>query len=202
MKPSSHSHDATPAKASLPIAMEGGYRRALETARVRTIIVGLLFAVACIGVCLRLAEIATFRDAETRSARFAGLAAPKPSRADIVDRNGELLATTLSYHSLYANPSEVRRPADAARALHGVLPHVSEATLLERLTRSGQFSWIDRQISPRQKAEIMQLGIVGLGSSDGPRALVCRALHLAATEVGARLEGGREGGRRLGAAAG
>jgi cell division protein FtsI (penicillin-binding protein 3) len=163
MTPSMSNAAPPPGFASAPIAMEGGYRRALETARVRMIIVGVLFAVACFGMCLRLAEIATFRDADTRAARQASLAAPKPSRADIVDRNGELLATTLAYHSLYADPSEIRRPAEAARALHVVLPHLSEATLLERLTRTGQFSWIDRQISPKQKAEIMQLGIVGLG---------------------------------------
>lgn len=146
------------------IAMEGAYRRALETARVRMIIVGLLFGLACIGVCLRLAEIATFRDAETRQARAASFAAPKPSRADIVDRNGALLTTTLTSYVLEANVTAInaRDPAAVARRLQPLLPKLSEAELLRRLTRPAKFVQIERQLTPRQMAAIKELGIPGL----------------------------------------
>jgi cell division protein FtsI (penicillin-binding protein 3) len=147
-----------------PIAMEGAYRRALETARVRLIIVGLLFALACVGVCARLAEIATFRDAEIRQARLAGFAVPKAARADIVDRNGELLTTSLTGYTLEANVPEIekRDPAAIARRLAPLLPKLDEAEVLRRLTRPVKFAPIERQLTPRQMAAIRELGIPGL----------------------------------------
>lgn len=147
-----------------PIAMEGGYRRALETARLRIVIVGLLFGFACFGVALRLAEIAAFRDAETPVARQASFAAPKTSRADILDRNGDLLTTTLTTYRLEANVEAVKRrnPEAIARQLDPLLPTMGEAEILRRLTRPAKYVQIERQLSPRQVAAIKELGIPGL----------------------------------------
>ena len=50
-----------------------------------------------------------------------------PYRADIVDRNGELLATTLETYSLYADPRKVWDPVASTEAITSVLPDLDAA---------------------------------------------------------------------------
>jgi cell division protein FtsI (penicillin-binding protein 3) len=85
------------------------------------------------------------------------------ARADIVDRNGVLLATSLVTQSLYANPKLIGDAAATARRLAAVLPGLDEKAVRERLaaeTRS--FVWIRRNLTPRQQYEVNRLGVPGL----------------------------------------
>nr|WP_225908070.1 penicillin-binding protein 2 [Hyphomonas sediminis] len=85
------------------------------------------------------------------------------SRADIVDRNGELLATSVSSWSLWANPSLIWDGADAARQLAGVLPEINEADLAVRLSdQSRKFVWVRRGLTPRQREHVRALGLEGI----------------------------------------
>ncbi len=63
-------------------------------------------------------------------ARFHPAPPPPLGRADIVDRNGKLLATTLDSPSLYANPRQIVDAADATRKLLGALPGLDHAAAL------------------------------------------------------------------------
>jgi len=83
-------------------------------------------------------------------------------RADIVDRNGIVLATTLPVASLYADAREVPNPRAAAQALAGVLPGLDVDELAAKLGSERSFVWIERQLSPRQQYEVNRLGIPGL----------------------------------------
>lgn len=85
------------------------------------------------------------------------------SRADIVDQNGELLATSVVSWSLWANPSLIWDGEDAARQLAEVLPDLNREDLAARLSNSKrQFEWVKRGLTPRQREHVMALGLEGI----------------------------------------
>ena len=88
------------------------------------------------------------------------------SRADIVDRNGVLLATTLATPSLYANPKAVIDSRGAAHQLVQVLPDLNEGEVFAKLTSDKSFVWLKRQLTPRQQDAVNRLGIPGLEFQD------------------------------------
>jgi cell division protein FtsI (penicillin-binding protein 3) len=83
-------------------------------------------------------------------------------RADIVDRNGDLLATSLKTSSLYANARVVLDPQEAADKLVEVLPELNHKDILHRLKSGKGFVWIARHLTPQKQAEIICLGIPGI----------------------------------------
>ena len=96
------------------------------------------------------------------SATSALLRRRSPARADIVDREGRLLATTLDSPSLYADPRQILDVGEAIRAITSVLPDLDPAELHAKLTSNKRFTWIKRRLTPRQQYEINRLGIPGL----------------------------------------
>lgn len=85
------------------------------------------------------------------------------SRPDIVDRNGEVLATDIKTASLFAEPRRIVDADEAIEKLSTVLPDIEvEQTYLKLKSGTG-FVWLKRQLTPKQQAEIMQLGIPGIG---------------------------------------
>jgi cell division protein FtsI (penicillin-binding protein 3) len=81
------------------------------------------------------------------------------ARADIVDRNGEILATNLETSSLYANPRKIDDVEEATRRLIEVLPELSEAEVKNKLSSGRKFVWLKRKLTPREKWEVNALGI-------------------------------------------
>src|SRR5690348_26659 len=69
----------------------------LETCRTRMVATAALFALVFVVVALRLVEIVALAGgaAESHAGRTRAVAAQQVMRADIVDRDGRLLATTL-----------------------------------------------------------------------------------------------------------
>jgi cell division protein FtsI (penicillin-binding protein 3) len=85
------------------------------------------------------------------------------SRPDIIDRNGELLATDIKTFSLYAEPRRIVDADEAIERLLTVLPDLDYEQTYHRLRTDAGFVWLRRQLSPRQEAAIMALGIPGIG---------------------------------------
>jgi cell division protein FtsI (penicillin-binding protein 3) len=83
---------------------------------------------------LRAVQIGLFRPVDEAATAARAAVAPPSKRADIVDRNGQLLATSLVAHSLYADPKRIWDPVEAARALRKVFPEMDEASLVEKLS--------------------------------------------------------------------
>jgi len=146
-----------------PIQLEGVSKLALETGRTRLLVAGLVFALAFLAVGLRLVELGLLREGnEPRVARNETSQPFNAGRADIVDRNGVVLATTLPTHSLYANPRQVRDVEETAAALARVLPEFSPRELAARLSLERSFVWLKRNLTPRQQYEVNRLGLPGL----------------------------------------
>ncbi|MGN6306676.1 MAG: peptidoglycan D,D-transpeptidase FtsI family protein [Mesorhizobium sp.] len=85
------------------------------------------------------------------------------SRPDIVDRNGEVLATDIKTASLYAEPRHIVDADEAIEKLATVLPEIDYEQTYHKLKSGAGFVWLQRQLTPRQQAEILQLGIPGIG---------------------------------------
>ncbi|MGB3538166.1 MAG: penicillin-binding protein 2 [Mesorhizobium sp.] len=85
------------------------------------------------------------------------------SRPDIVDRNGELLATDIKTASLYAEPRHIVDADEAIEKLSTVLPEIDYEQTYNKFKSGAGFVWLQRQLTPKQQNEIMQLGIPGIG---------------------------------------
>jgi len=132
-----------------------------EASRDRTRLVGLAIGLIFVLMAGRGGFLA-LSDAPS-SARANPLMAPLESRADIVDRNGELLATSVVSWSLWANPSVIWSGADAAKQLAGIFPDINEADLAARLSdQNRKFVWVKRGLTPRQREHVVALGLEGL----------------------------------------
>ncbi|MFI3242112.1 MAG: penicillin-binding protein 2 [Alphaproteobacteria bacterium] len=87
-------------------------------------------------------------------------------RADIVDRNGIVLATSLPTVNLYANPSKILNAKETAIKLSAVLPDMLYEDILEKLQRKSKFIYLKRNLTPSQQYQINALGIPGLDFED------------------------------------
>jgi cell division protein FtsI (penicillin-binding protein 3) len=145
------------------LRLDGITKQALDTGRTRLIFSGGLFVLAFLVMALRLVDVTLLRQgAEPRAATGETAGALRMDRADVVDRNGVILATNLDTASLYANPRQVLDTAQAARKLVTVLPELDESELQSRLSSNRAFVWIKRSLTPKQEYEVNRLGIPGL----------------------------------------
>jgi cell division protein FtsI (penicillin-binding protein 3) len=85
------------------------------------------------------------------------------ARPDIVDRNGEVLATDLATASLYAEPKNIVDIDEAVEKLSAALPELNVATLRRDLSSGKGFIWLRREISAQRREAIHDLGIPGVG---------------------------------------
>jgi cell division protein FtsI (penicillin-binding protein 3) len=106
-----------------------------------------------------------------------------PKRADIVDREGRLLATDLMTYSVYVNPSRLKNPKETAKALCRVFTPAECAAIKTNLTSKKHFVWIARHLTPKQFYAINYLGLPGVESFYEPRRIYPKA-RLAAHLIG------------------
>ena len=84
-------------------------------------------------------------------------------KADIVDRNGELLATSLITSSCYADPSVVIDIDETARKLSEISGLPSYETIRKKLSnKEKHFVWIARHVHPKIQEQIMDFGLPGI----------------------------------------
>ena len=135
--------------------------KSLLIARIRLLVILLLFALAAV-VCLgRIAMLGLFES----PARAASLAeALLPSRGEIADRNGVPLARAFPAYALWYNPEAlgegsalVSSPAEVARKLALILPDADEADLRARLS-ANRPGYLQRRLLPEQANRIHALG--------------------------------------------
>ncbi len=146
-----------------PIKLDGVSKMALETGRTRLLVTGFVFALAFLAIGLRLIDLGLLRQGAEPGVAESETGQPfNTGRADIVDRNGVVLATTLPTQSLYADPRQVRNVEETVVALAGVLPDLSPDELAAQLGLERSFVWVKRNLTPRQQYEVNRLGLPGL----------------------------------------
>ncbi|MGL1919428.1 MAG: penicillin-binding protein 2 [Hyphomicrobiales bacterium] len=121
------------------------------------------------GVCLLLfgllfARLITFglNPAEAAAKVVATTAVVEKPRADIVDRNGSILATDIRVPSLFANPQKIENVEETIDQLALVFPDLNWDQMRKRLNSNSRFAWIKREITPEQKVRMHELGIPGM----------------------------------------
>src|ERR1700727_1135227 len=163
-----------PAKSASAAPAEPWRRRALRAilygtkvdrnvkARARVGLAILAFAVVYLIIAARL--IAFGIASESRSAhRVGGGDAIATARPDILDRNGEMLATDVRVPSLYAEPRRLIGVDEADELLTADLPDLDATELRERLSSRRGFVLLKRDITAEQQREIYHQGLPGIG---------------------------------------
>jgi cell division protein FtsI (penicillin-binding protein 3) len=85
------------------------------------------------------------------------------ARPDLVDRNGETLATDIKTASLYAEPRKIVDADEALELLSSVLPDLDQEATYRKLKSGLGFVWLKRQLTPKHQSQIMALGLPGIG---------------------------------------
>jgi len=136
------------------------HEQALDQAKTRLGIVFLFFAVTWTMIGGRLTYLSlSGQDSPSPRAQSNDLPI---SRADIMDRNGTVLATSLPTVSLCADSKSIIDPEEASKKLLSVLPELNPQKLDEDLRSGKQCALVRRHLSPRQYYEVNKLGIAGL----------------------------------------
>ncbi|EDP64768.1 Cell division protein FtsI/penicillin-binding protein 2 [alpha proteobacterium BAL199] len=145
------------------VRLEGHAKQAIETGRNRLILAGCLIGLAFVAVSARVVELSALRNHSEPALSASSVDTTLTvGRADIVDRNGLLVATSLRTPSLYADPKEVLDAEDAAFRLATALPDINPAETAAKLASDRRFVWLKRNLTPREQQQINSLGIPGL----------------------------------------
>lgn len=144
------------------VRLDGAQTRALEVGRARLLVTAGMFALAFLVIAVRLVDVTVLKGARAPQRTAKTTETTVYQRADIVDRNGIILATSLPSVSLYAHPREMLDPKGAAQKVAGVLTDINVAELQARLQSDRAFVYLRRNLTPRQEYEVNALGIPGL----------------------------------------
>lgn len=160
------------------IHISGQKRSALDMARGRLMLLSLFFILTYLIVAARVFDLTIIqgemqKDEKTVSYLEAEPVKPKAvHRADILDRNGVILARSLKTSSLYADPLVIGKNADqVAKDLVKVFPEMTYGELLKKLSEKKRFVWIKRNMTPDDQYKILYLGHPGLSFREEERRI-------------------------------
>ena len=153
-----------------PVIADAAGGELLEAARTRLLLAGMLFALVFLVVTGRLVQVVATSGENSGVEARAGVhhlvQPPPPVRADIVDRNGTLLATNLDSPALYVDSKVMlqagENPDQAARAITTALPDLSLPEIRAKLASGKNFAYLTRTLTPRQEYAVNNLGIPGV----------------------------------------
>lgn len=141
----------------------------------------LLFSAVTVVIALRLLWLTVFADSALGRQNPNLLA---PPRADIVDRNGEVLARTIDAWSVGVHANRLlNKPEDLAPKLAALMPERTEAQYLALLKSGVHFTYLRRRAMPELVAAVNALGEPGMAFSREPERLYPQ-LTLAAHVLG------------------
>ncbi|GFE63546.1 peptidoglycan D,D-transpeptidase FtsI family protein [Litoreibacter roseus] len=138
-----------------------------QRAETRLLVLGVLFLVGFTLIGTRMTVLASSDPVEPQAS--ASAARIVAQRANIVDRQGRVLATNLATNSFYAQPPLMVDPTRAASELIKIFPDLDEKDLLEKFTGPRKFLWIKKKLSPEQVQAVHDIGEPGL--LFGPREM-------------------------------
>jgi len=151
--------------------LSGRNNRAIDLGRNRLMMVGAIFLFGFSAIAVRLVELALpFGQKQGMMQLSAGALAPV-ERADIVDRNGIVIATNLKTASLEADTTEVPDHAAAIQRLSQELPTLNVKRASKQLASGKRYVVLHNDLSPRQQHAINALGIPGLRFTSDERRI-------------------------------
>jgi cell division protein FtsI (penicillin-binding protein 3) len=155
---------AIPARVKAPTQQQ----KALALTYHRLMLMMLVLAGVTFIIVLRLVMLQIFTD------RPSGIAGNPliPARADIIDRNGVRLASTIDAWSIAVHPDRLLTdPKELAAKLAELMPERSEAEYLRILTSGKTFVYLNRRAVPELVAAVNALGEPGIEFSREPERL-------------------------------
>jgi cell division protein FtsI (penicillin-binding protein 3) len=141
------------------------YGRNVDRAAKARARIGLAILVFALGYALIAARLVMFAAVPEGhgSRRAVAQDAMATARPDILDRNGEILATDVRTPSLFAEPQRIIDVDEASELLTAVMTDVDATELRERLASRRRFVWLKREITRKQREQIYRLGLPGIG---------------------------------------
>ena len=115
-----------------------------------------------IGFALISAKIAFLASKENQTNKRFSDTEKIPSRLNISDRNGYILATNLEGVSVYIRPEEIQKRTYVAQQLKIIFPDLNKADLLDKLSDGRKFFWFKSLVSPKQEKALFDLGQPGI----------------------------------------
>jgi cell division protein FtsI (penicillin-binding protein 3) len=130
-----------------------------DDVRIRIFFLLALFLAGFVGLGIWAAHCALASEGTVR-----GDLGPPPEalRADLVDRQGNLLAVDLPYYGLYVDPREIWDSEEIQRVLPTALPALSPERLAKALG-SNHREHVLSGVKPEDKARIQDMGLPGVG---------------------------------------
>ena len=135
---------------------------ALLTRRTRAM--RLLLVAVFLVMVLRLVQVQEFGHqhyAALSKAQLTQVVTVPPVRGGIYDRNGEVLAETVTRQTVVADPEIIKDPTSVAAALAPVLG-LSAASLRSQLTEPSGFVYLAHRVSDSVAAQVTRLGLNGV----------------------------------------
>ncbi len=151
--------EAAPARATRQIHLAAEGSGSPERQRRRLRVVGIVFAFGFLVVAGRAVEVALVGQG---GQAIAQTSEAEVRRAMLVDRDGEILAATMDFHTVFVDPHYVWDAQEVADQLVTVLPELDRDSLLRRLQSNTRYVEIAEGISPRTRQAIHLLGLPGV----------------------------------------
>ncbi len=146
--------EARPGSRAPSVRLPGARQAALGVARQRLVIGLLAFCALILLLGARLVELAVAAPPAARAH-----AAAAPARADIIDRNGVVLATSYRAMALGVRPHDVIGDREAlALAIHAILPRRPLEAIRAALHHDAPFTFIARRVMPDEAEALRALG--------------------------------------------
>ena len=160
-----------------PVVADPAAAALLESTRTRLLLATCFFALIFLAVIGRLVDVVEIGGApsDPRVAHNRLVTPPLAPRADIVDRNGTLLATNLDSPALYVDSKELmqsgERPDEAAVRISTALPNLLLGDIRDKLASGRSFAYLKRSLTPDQEYAVNNLGIPGIEFSAAERRI-------------------------------
>lgn len=144
------------------IAVDGLKKTAIDQSRSRISLGIILIAAVYFIIAARLVFYGFIDPSQSvrLTLRDPSISARRP---DLVDRNGITLATDINTASLYGEPRRIIDVDEAVELLSTVLPDLNYEKVHRRLSGKAGFVWLKRELTPLQQAQILELGVPGIG---------------------------------------
>lgn len=164
-------HDSALRQPNLPGLFTGSQRThrlatahdiALHRARLRLTVPILLLCTAFCIISGRITYLSTAKNGPDNQILESRVDDAVTVRADITDRNGNVLATSLPTVSLCADTRKLLDIDEAVEKIISALPDLDEKKLSESLHNGKACVAVKRHLTPRQQNEVNQLGVAGL----------------------------------------